>query len=162
MSVAAYPATFDGRRTIPSAEVTQLMLQLLDLTPQDTLLEIGTGSGSQTKLFAQTGAIVHSVELEPFVDPTIVIGECVYLHQRDGGEGLPEWAPFTAIVATCGVEQIPDAWIAQLAIGGRLLVPVGDVRSQKLTLFRKTSEGLIPVRIGAYVRFQMLRRNTTR
>lgn len=150
--------TFDGKRTIPSAEVTAVMLELLQLTPADKLMEIGTGSGSQTKAFAETGANVHSIELEPFVDPTIVIGECVYLHAGNAKSGVPEWAPFTAIAATCGVEEIPPAWIEQLAPGGRLVAPIGDTKCQKLTLFRKHANGeLIPVRIAAYVRFQMLR-----
>lgn len=148
--------TFDGKRTIPSPEVTALMLDLLQLTAADKLLEVGTGSGSQTRAFAKTGAIVHSVELVPFVDPTITVGECVYLHQGDGLDGLPERAPFTAIVATCGVEKLPDAWREQLADGGRLVVPIGDSGCQKLTLFRKRGADLVPERVAAYTRFQML------
>lgn len=149
--------TFDGKRTIPSPEVTAVMLDLLQLTPADKLMEIGTGSGSQTKAFAQTGATVHSIELEPYIDPTIVIGECVYLHAKDAKTGLPDWAPFTAIAATCGLEQIPPAWIQQLAVSGRLVAPIGDVKCQRLTLFRRDLVSLVPKRIGAYVRFQMLR-----
>lgn len=157
-SVLTLAPTFDGRRTVPSAEVTRVILELLQLTPQDKLLEIGTGSASQTKAFAATGAIVHSVELEPWVDPTVIIGECVYLHPGDGIEGLPEHAPFTAIVATCGVEQVPVAWHKQLAVGGRLVAPIGDSKSQRLILFRKPMKwDIVPERIGAYVRFQMLK-----
>lgn len=155
--VVTYPATFDGKRSIPSPEVTALMLNLLKLSPTDKLLEIGTGSSSQTRAFAQTGAIIHSVELEPWIDTTIPVGECVYLHQGDGKDGLAEWAPFTAIAATCGVEQIPRAWLEQLADGGRLIAPVGDSKSQRLTLFVKQRGELVPRRIAAYVKFQMLR-----
>lgn len=150
-------ATFDGARTIPSLEVTCIMLELLQLTPSDKLMEIGTGSGYQTQLFADTGAEIHTVELEPWVDPTKVTGDCVYLHAGDGAEGLPNHAPFTAIVATCGLEQIPKAWADQLSDGGRLVVPIGDPSCQKLTKFRKHGNELIPERIGAYTRFQMLR-----
>lgn len=150
--------TFDGRRTIPSPQVTAVMLSLLNLGPQDKLLEVGTGSASQTKAFAQTGAMVHSVELEPWIDPTVIVGECVYLHQGNGADGLPAEAPFSAIVACCGVESIPDAWRDQLGEGGRLVLPIGDPKSQRLTLFQKEQGELIPKRVGAYVRFQMLRK----
>lgn len=153
----AVAPTFDGARTIPSAEVTRVMLELLQLSPADKLMEIGTGSGFQTQAFADTGAEIHTVELEPWIDTTKVTGDCVYLHIRDGVEGLPNHAPFTAIVATCGIEQIPKAWAEQLCDGGRLVVPVGEPACQKLTKFRKHGLELIPERIAAYTRFQMLR-----
>jgi protein-L-isoaspartate(D-aspartate) O-methyltransferase len=151
------PATFDGARTIPSPHVTELMLGLLDLHSGDKLLEVGTGSGTQTEAFASRGAEVHSVELEPWVDPTQVVGDYIFLHSGDGRIGLPQEAPFTAIVATCGVEQIPKEWNDQLSEGGRLVAPIGDSKAQRLTLFVKRNTELIPQRIAAYVRFQMLR-----
>jgi protein-L-isoaspartate(D-aspartate) O-methyltransferase len=149
--------TFDGKRGIPSPEVTYLMLELLDLKSEDILLEIGTGSGFQTGVFASMGATVHSIELEPWIDPTQITGEYVYLHAGDGAKGLPQFAPYSAIVATCGIEQIPKEWTEQLGESGRMVVPVGDAKSQRLTLFRKQNGELIPERIGAYTRFQMLR-----
>ncbi|MBV9181384.1 MAG: hypothetical protein JO356_08725 [Acidobacteria bacterium] len=149
--------TFDGKRAIPSPAVTRIMLELLDLNPRDKLLEVGTGSGYQTEQFAASGAEIHSIELEPWVDSTKIIGECVFLHSGDGAVGLPPEAPFSAIVATCGVDEIPNAWRDQLSEGGRLVCPIGDAQSQRLTLFVKAKEELIPSRIGAYVRFQMLR-----
>ena len=152
------PATFDGRRTVPSPEVTQIMLELLDLRPSDKVLEIGTGSGYQTKCLAMTKAEIHSIELEPWVDSTKIIGECVFLHSGDGKLGLPHEAPFSAILATCGIEQIPREWTEQLNEGGRLVCPIGDSSSQRLTLFRKCGLELRPMRIGAYCRFQMLRK----
>lgn len=151
------PATFDGRRTVPSEAVTRVMVDLLDLRPEDVILEIGTGSGFQTGVFAGFGCRIHSIECEPWIDTAVPIGNCVFLYPGDGKLGLPEHAPYTAIVATCGVEQIPKTWEEQLAIGGRLVVPIGDAKSQRLTLFRKDRRGLVPKRIGAYVRFQMLR-----
>jgi len=151
------PVTFDGRRAVPSPEVTRVMLELLELTKLDKVLEIGTGSGYQTSELAKSGAELHSIELEPWVDPTKITGECVFLHAGNGVTGLYSEAPFTAIVATCGVEQIPSAWRAQLTEGGRLVAPVGDSTVQRLTKFVKHDGSLVPVRIGAYVRFQMLR-----
>lgn len=149
--------TFDGKRAIPSPEVTRLMLSMLNLTPADRVLEIGTGSAYQTQAFANTGCELHTIELEPWIDPTKVEGEYVFLHSGDGRLGLPSAAPFTAIVATCGVNQIPKTWIEQLADGGRMVVPIGDAACQRLTKFRKHDADLIPERIAAYTRFQMLR-----
>jgi protein-L-isoaspartate(D-aspartate) O-methyltransferase len=149
--------TFDGRRTVPSPEVRKLVLELLNLGPQDKVLEIGTGSGTMTQDFADTGAEVHSIELEPWVDTTQILGDCVYLHTGDGARGLSQFAPFTAIVATCGVEEIPRAWAEQLADKAKLVVPVGGSTSQRLTLFRKEGLELIPERVAAYVRFSMMR-----
>ena len=156
--VAPLSPTFDGgRRTIPSAAVTERMLELLDLTPADKVLEIGTGSGYQTQALAATGAEIHSIELEPWVDPTVVIGPCVFLHSGDGRYGLAKEAPFSAIVATCAVEEVPDPWKEQLHDAGRLVAPIGGSAVQRLTLFRREGLELIPQRIAAYVRFQMLR-----
>lgn len=133
------------------------MLELLELNPEDIVLEIGTGSGFQTGVFAGFGCKVYSIECEPWIDTTKAIGDYIFLYPGDGRLGLPEHAPFTAIVATCGILDIPRAWEEQLAIGGRLVVPIGAPESQRLTLFVKDRSGLVPKRIGAYVRFQMLR-----
>ena len=156
-SMLTLTPTFDGKRTIPSRAVTSLMLEMLALTPSDKVLEIGTGSATQTHALAESGAEIHSIELEPYVDTTIPIGDYIFLHHGDGRKGLPKCAPFTAIMATCGVKSIPQTWIDQLSESGRIIVPIGDVHVQKLTLFRKEQGQLVAERIGAYTRFQMLR-----
>lgn len=154
----AIAPTFDGRRTIPSPEVTRLMLDLLSLTSKDKVLEIGTGSGYQTKALAETGAEIHSIELEPWIQPSQLEGcSNVYLHSGNGKIGLEAEAPFTAILATCGVEEIPKPWIAQLADGGRLVLPIGTREGQRLSLIRKELGSFNYQRVAAYVRFQMLR-----
>ncbi len=159
MPVLTASPTFDGKRTIPNQAVTDLILEMLALTPQDKLLEIGTGSGYQTQEFAKSGGEIHSIELEPFVTPTgLVVGfSQVYLHSGDGKYGLEQEAPFTAIVATCGVPEVRREWIDQLADAGRMVLPIGDAGVQKLTLLRKVNGEVIPERVGAYCRFQMLR-----
>ena len=158
MMVSSYPPTFQGKRTIPSPECRALIRQMLNLGPKDKVLEIGTGSGTQTSEFGATGAEVHSIELEPWIDTTKILGDYVFLHTGDGINGIPSQAPFTAIVATCGVEDIPRAWSEQLATGGRLVVPIGDSSSQRLTLFTKEPNGeLRPRRVCAYTRFTMMR-----
>lgn len=149
--------TFDGRRTIPSPECRKLILEALQLGPSDKVLEIGTGSGTMTSEFGATGAEVHSIELEPWVDSTVITGECVFLHTGDGKNGIPDQAPFTAIVATCGVENIPRVWTEQLAANGRLVAPIGNAESQRLTLFRKVDGEIRPERVCAYTRFSMMK-----
>lgn len=130
---------------------------MLNLGPKDKVLEIGTGSGTMTNEFAATGAEVHSIELEPWVDSSQIIGECVYLHTGNGKTGLPNHAPFSAIVATCGIEGIPQAWKEQLKPGGKLVVPIGDSKSQRLVVFERHGDDLLPIRVAAYVRFSMMK-----
>lgn len=149
--------SFDGVRTIPSQEVTQVMLSALQLKSTDKVLEIGTGSGTQTQAFAESGAEVHSIELEPYIELTRNLGGAVYLHHGDGAKGIPHEAPFTAVVATCGITTIPKPWQDQLVELGRMVVPLGDSKAQKLVQLVKLNGELIPSRILAYVRFLMMK-----
>ena len=146
-------ATSDGR-PIPTEGVTDLMLEMLELGPSDKLLEIGTGTATQTERWAATGCEVHSIELKPLIPADDSFAN-IKLHIGDGRLGLPEAAPFTAIVATCGFKDIPEPWRRQLAEGGRMVVPVGDETIQKLTLLRKQGGEVKAERIAAYTRFVM-------
>lgn len=152
------PESSCGFPPIPSLVVTKIMVDMLEPKPGEILLEIGTGTGSQTVIWQRYFKEVHSVELkqEYHIAENQPLGPHVYLSWGDGSKGLPDAAPFDAIVATCGVPEIPQAWIDQLADGGRLVAPVGTTLCQKLTLFRKLGGHLIPIRIGAYTRFIML------
>jgi protein-L-isoaspartate(D-aspartate) O-methyltransferase len=81
----------------------------------------------------------------------------VFLHTGNGLKGIPSQAPFTAIVATCGINAVPQAWKDQLKDGGRLVAPIGEVGSQRLVLFTKHKGDLLPLKVAAYVRFSMMR-----
>lgn len=140
----------------PSLAITKVMVNMLQLKPTDILLEIGTGTGYQTRIWEKHCAEVHSIELNPQYRVQEPLGAHVYLSYGDGAKGLPEMAPFDAIVATCGVSDIPPAWKDQLADDGRLVAPIGTAQAQKLTLFQKLGGQLIPVKIAAYTRFVML------
>ena len=153
-------AVFKDGRTVPSTEVTEVMAELLNLQPGEKLMEIGTGSGFQTEFWACAGAEVHTIECKPVIDPERKGPEQCYAHLGDGKRGIPQEAPFDAIVVTCGVkggpEKIPGAWVAQLREGGRIVVPLGNVMNQRLVLLRKVGGQLDPVKTAAYVRFSML------
>lgn len=144
---------------IPDQAVTDLMLSLLELKPTDKLLEIGTGTGTQTAEWQKYAGEVHSIELEPRYKVREVLGPSVYLSHGDGAKGLPDVGPFDAIAATCGLKEIPQPWEEQLKDGGRLVAPVGDPKVQRLTLYRKRGHNLIPERIAAYVRFVMMEKD---
>src|SRR5436190_7175031 len=103
-------------RAIPEQRVTDIMLELLALKPTDKLLEIGTGSGTQTAIFAAHCGELHTIELKP-IHCADYLGDATYFHSGDGVLGLPQEAPFNAIVCTCGIEDIPVAWKEQLTEG---------------------------------------------
>jgi protein-L-isoaspartate(D-aspartate) O-methyltransferase len=99
--------------------VARMTTALLESGPLDRVLEIGTGSGYQAAIMAPLAGEVFSVERI----------------------GWPEFAPFDAIIATAAPEQIPDALLEQLAMGGRLVMPVGSRSMQQLMLLTKTPDG---------------------
>lgn len=150
--------TFDDGeriRAIPVREVTNLMLELLQLKPTDKLMEIGTGSCTQTAIWAEKCAEVHTIELRAF-NRCEALGNHVFFREADGKDGIPSEAPFNAIVCTCGVTEIPIEWEKQLADGGRMVVPIGGADLQRLTLFTKKQGVISAVKIGGYVRFSMM------
>lgn len=146
---------YEGKISIPSPEVTQLMLDALDVKPGERVLEIGTGSGYQTFRLQQTGAEVYSIELRPQFQPVGQFGK-VHLRVGDGSLGLPDEAPYDAILASCGVSELPKAWMEQLTVDGMIVAPVGTPEVQRLVLFKSESFHVKPVRTLAYVRFMMM------
>lgn len=152
------PRVMQDGRTVPTPEVHALVLELLDLQPGEKVLEVGSGSGTTAAELSRTGAEVHSIELEPVygevLDPQ---AEHVYFHRGDGKLGLEPEAPFDAIVATCGVERVPDTWQRQVREGGRVVCPLGTPRVQRLVKLVKKNGLLWLDTVRAYVRFSMMR-----
>lgn len=156
--VVINPRLFESQgelKAIPSRRVTELMLELLDLKLTDKILEIGTGSETQTREWSSRCAEVHTIDCAPCVSADY-LGKHVHYSLGDGAKGIPGDS-FNAIVATCGVEKISEAWITQLVDGGRLVIPFGSAECQKLTLFMKKNGILGACKIAGYVRFQMMR-----
>ncbi len=141
----ALPIAFD--QTISQPYIVALMTELAESGPGRRVLEIGTGCGYQTAVLAATGADVYSVEiLEPLARSAGArlseLGVRAHLFVGDGHEGLPEHAPFDAIVVTAAPPEIPPALVQQLAPGGRLIVPVGgEERDQDLLIVRRGEHG---------------------
>jgi len=150
------PLPIGEGQTISQPYIVAAMSQALALSPGERVLEIGTGSGYQAAVLAELGAEVYSIELVPELaerarrDLDRLGYQRVVTRQGDGYRGWPEHAPFDAIVVTAAPESVPEALIAQLAVGGRMVVPVGKW-TQDLVLLRKQAEGvsrevLMPVR----------------
>lgn|SRR5438067_581794 len=136
-------------QTISQPLVVARMLELLELQPQDRVLDVGTGSGYHAALLALLAGEVLTIdrhaELSQLARETLgQLGlDNVSYFVGDGWEGLPDHAPFDAInVAASTGAELPEALARQLGPGGRLVAPVGE-SSQHLTLIRRTESGLV-------------------
>jgi protein-L-isoaspartate(D-aspartate) O-methyltransferase len=159
VAYAAYddsPLPIGHGQTISQPYIVALMSQLLELDGSETVLEIGTGSGYQAAILGELAAEVYTIEIvEPLAEEARArLAELGYrnVHVRagDGYRGWPEHAPFDAIILTAAPPELPQPLIDQLADGGILAAPVGDVQ-QELLVLEKTARGLerrevIPVR----------------
>jgi len=117
-------------QTISQPFVVALMTQLLELTPESRVLEIGTGSGYQAAILAELAGEVLSIEVVPELAETAssLLERLGYRNVRvragNGRDGWPDAAPFDAIIVTAGADEIPPALVEQLRTGGRLVIPV--------------------------------------
>jgi len=154
-----HPIPIDEGQTLSQPYIVAVMLQAAALEPSNKVLEIGTGSGYQTALLAELAARVYSVErhasLAQSAEGTLArlgyIGRIPPVERRDGwgsqanvrvlvgdgSQGMPEQAPFDAIVVSAAAPQIPKPLFEQLREGGRMVIPVGPVHAQELQLVRK-------------------------
>jgi protein-L-isoaspartate(D-aspartate) O-methyltransferase len=133
-------------QTISQPYIVALMTDVLKLTRDDVVLEVGTGSGYQAAILAQLVSNVHTIErhqaLSEGAAQTIAIMgvENVRFHIGDGSLGLPMFAPFQAIMVTAAAPKMPRALLDQLADGGRLVIPTGTKFSQSLELWKRKAD----------------------
>ncbi len=152
------PLPIGDGQTISQPYVVALMTACLAVRRRDRVLEIGTGSGYQTAVLARLAAMVFTVERLPDLlveaeDRFRRLGLTnIRTRLGDGAEGWSEHAPFDGILVTAAVPQVPAPLAEQLAPGGRLVVPIGDLASQELVILRRTADGLEERRAGG-VRF---------
>jgi protein-L-isoaspartate(D-aspartate) O-methyltransferase len=148
---AAYadrPLSIGEGQTISQPYIVALMTQALELGPDDKVLEIGTGSGYQAAVLAELTPHVYTIEIVESLASRAAEAfrrhgyNTIIARVGDGYAGWPEHAPFDAIIVTCAPEQIPPKLIEQLAVGGRMCLPVGpEGRIQRLLRLVKRPDG---------------------
>lgn len=133
-----YPLPIGEKQTISQPYMVALMTQSLELRGGEKILEIGTGSGYQAAILSQIVSRVYSVERIPALArrARLVLDSIgcrnVNIKLSDGSIGWENEAPFDGIVVTAGSPQVPAHYLEQLAVGGRLIIPVGDRDNQIL------------------------------
>jgi protein-L-isoaspartate(D-aspartate) O-methyltransferase len=157
---APVPIPHDQVTTQPS--LVAKMVEALELEGGEKVLEVGTGYGFQTAILAHLGGFVWSIErwadlaeaarrnLERYgIDNVQVV-------IADGSEGLPEQAPFDAILVSAAFPRVPEPLVEQLALGGSLVQPLGTGGNEEVVLFSKGDHGLLPRRTITGARFVRL------
>lgn len=143
-----YPLPIGEDQTISQPYIVALMTELLELKETEKVLEVGAGSGYQAAILAELAARVFTIDrIESLVNhASSILQSLGYTNIKtrvgDGTLGWPEEMPFDAIIVTAGAPEVPRPLTEQLALGGRLVIPVGDQYSQTLTRVRKTRDGL--------------------
>jgi protein-L-isoaspartate(D-aspartate) O-methyltransferase len=134
-------------QTISQPYIVAVMTELLHPESTDRVLEIGTGSGYQAAVVSRLVAKVYSIEIVPELAERAAktLAELGYANVEvssgDGYRGIPSKAPFDGILVTAAPDEIPQPLIEQLAVGGRMVIPVGDFY-QQLTVVEKTEKGI--------------------
>jgi protein-L-isoaspartate(D-aspartate) O-methyltransferase len=142
------PLPIAHRQTISQPFIVAYMTDAADISRNEKVLEIGTGSGYQAAILGEVAREVYTIEIIPELAEGArrVLGELGYrnVHVRAGNgyAGWPEHAPFDAIVVTAAPEQVPQALIDQLAVGGRMVIPVGR-GDQEMVIITKTNRGVV-------------------
>ncbi len=138
-----HPIQIGEGQTISQPYIVARMLEVLSLARSDVALEIGTGSGYQTALLAELSHFVYSIERHAALaeQAAATLARLGYKNVRisvgDGSHGMPEKAPFDAIVVSAAAPQIPTSLFEQLREGGNTILPVGPPQYQELQLVRK-------------------------
>lgn len=160
------PLPIGWGQTISQPYVVAFMTERLELRGGERVLEVGTGSGYQTALLALLAREVYSIEIVAELAErarAVLIEELglrnVWLRRGDGALGWSEAGPFDRIMATAATAEVPPAWMAQLAPGGRMILPLGEEDGdQVLRVIDKGNDGqtveldVLPVRFVPLVR----------
>jgi protein-L-isoaspartate(D-aspartate) O-methyltransferase len=153
-----HPLPIGHGATISQPYIVALMTQLARIKPGDRVLDVGTGSGYQAAVLAEMGAEVYSIEVvtdlaEQAATLLDELGyDSVHVRAGDGYRGWPEAAPFSAIIVAAAAPTLPRPLTEQLAVGGRLVIPVGQF-VQDLQVLEKRPRGDLKVETVLPVRF---------
>ena len=135
-------------QTISHPYTVAYQTQLLEIKKGEKVLEVGTGCGYQTSVLVQMGAKVFSIERQQtlFVKTKQFMSDAnirAKLFYGDGYQGLPVFAPYDKVIVTAGAPFVPEALIAQMVEGGRLVIPVGEGEKQIMTVIDKLKGGAL-------------------
>ncbi len=135
-------------QTISQPYTVAFQSEMLDIKPKDKVLEIGTGSGYQAIVLLELGAEVYTIEYQKkLYERTKKFLPSLGYHPRffygDGSKGLKQFAAYDKIIVTAGAPTVPSELIAQLKIGGILVIPVGNSRTQKMLRITKVADSKI-------------------
>ena len=153
----AYPISAD--QTISQPYTVAFQSELLDVSSANKVLEIGTGSGYQTAVLLGLSPQVYTIERQQvlFKQTQRLFLQLGYRPKKhifgDGYKGLPDAAPFDRIIVTAGAPEVPKPLLNQLAIGGKLVIPIGE-KEQIMTRFIRTST-LVPLTRKSLVFFDL-------
>lgn len=149
-----FPLPIGEQQTISQPYIVAEMTQAMQLTGDDRVLEIGTGSGYQAAVLAEIAYRVYTIErIHSLLVKARRLFDRLHYHNiltrySDGTAGWIDESPFDAIIVTAGAPKIPEALIAQLATGGRMVVPVGDQHSQELIKIYKDEKEIRKTNLG--------------
>ena len=156
------PLPIGCSKTISQPFIVALMTDLLDLKPEDRVLEIGTGLGYHAAILSELVQRVYSVEiieeLAQQAKQRLARQRCANVELRlgNGYYGWPEHAPFNKVIVAAGVELVPPPLLQQLKPGGRMIIPTGLPDSQQLMLVEKDAGGRVKMKEILRVRFSLL------
>lgn len=150
------PLPIGEGQTISQPFIVAYMCQMLELDPNDVVLEIGTGSGYHAAIMSRLAKKVYTIEIIPKLGLTAqtlldTLGfDNVEVHIGDGYQGLAQFSPFDKIILTAAPHKIPQALLEQVKVGGRIVAPIGN-ELQELTIIERTEDGyeskpVLPVR----------------
>jgi protein-L-isoaspartate(D-aspartate) O-methyltransferase len=149
-----FPLPIGEQQTISQPYIVAEMTQALQLTREDRVLEIGTGSGYQAAILSQIAFRVYTVEriYSLYIKARKLFDQLRYhnivTRYSDGTTGWKEECPFDAIIVTAGAPEIPTVIVNQLALGGRLVIPVGNRHSQDLIKLCRDETGIHQSSLG--------------
>jgi protein-L-isoaspartate(D-aspartate) O-methyltransferase len=143
-----YPLSIGYGQTISQPYMVAIMTETLSPKPDETILEIGTGSGYQAAILSRLCSAVYTIErisalasrARKLLDELGYFN--VHINVGDGTMGLPQHAPYDGIIVTAGAPHVPEALMAQLNENGRLVIPIGDQGIQDLKRITKTKNGI--------------------
>ena len=143
-----HPLPIGLAQTISQPYIVAYMTEAAEISPNDKVLEIGTGSGYQAAVLGEVAREVYTIEIIPELAERArgVLAELGYANVRvkagNGYLGWPEHAPFDAIVVTAAPDEVPQALVDQLAVGGRMVIPVGSA-NQDMMIIERTKSGVV-------------------